>query len=188
MPPRFPRGTLATTTIVDQGVSISSVFSPDRRNIIENIGNMRAQIIFNVAAQAEVIAHAMEEDAKINYPWSPQPESIHNPARGYYNDHAHEQITSNVIPDPTNDVIIISLSHPEETVQERTGARGSSDEPVYYGEILELARDGRYAILGPTMEEYAPILANLIATHALDNIDYRGTGRHRRPSRSMIRG
>lgn len=187
MPPRLSPGSVRVIATVDQGIEIESVFSPDKRNIIENIKNMRAQILFNVGAQAEAIAHAMEEDAQSNYPWSRQPPTLHNPARGYFNDHADEQIGSRVVIDPANDVISIALFHPSDTVQERTGIRGGRTEPVYYGEVLELGFDERFAILRPTMDEYAPILASLIATHALDTIDYSGTGRKRRPSHTMRR-
>lgn len=176
------RGTLVQTTVVGPGVTLETVFTPDTRNPIENIPIMRQQLIRNIGEIAALVARDMEEYAQSHFEWSPQPPTIHNLARGYPNDHAHEQIEAEAFADIGADQVSIFISHPKTTVQNRTGVRGGQGEPVYYGEILEFGFDGRYAILQETVQEFTDDLMALMQGHAMEGMNFVGAGK--RPGRA----
>ena len=105
---------------------------PERlANAIEEYGE---RVFVAVVAVAQYIAQRIQDDARVNAPWT---DRTGNARSGLFG----------VVEEVSRDLVIIYLSH---------------GHTVDYGVFLELAHGGRYAVIMPTIEAHLPELRQML--------------------------
>lgn len=147
-------------------LSFGVEIDPAVKNTIENIRRVRQAVIDGVFDLAVNLVPELEETAKENAEWIDHPEE-HPSARYPSSLTARDNITANVF--RLENSILITLGHSPETIMVTAKGR-----VITYGGILESEFHGPYAVLQPTMRDFADEFRHLSRGAAVVGYKRRG--------------